>query len=68
MEDLKNKMIVYDSTYIQNKIYTIRSLQVMLDSDLAKFYRVETKVLNQAVKRNIERFPTEFMFRLDEEE
>lgn len=46
MEDLKNKMIVYDSTYIQNKIYTIRSLQVMLDSDLAKFYRVETKVLN----------------------
>ena len=68
MEDLKNKMIAYDSTYIQNKIYTIRSLQVMLDSDLAKFYGVETKVLNQAVKRNIERFPREFMFRLDEEE
>jgi len=53
---------------IQNKIYTIRGKQVMLDSDLAEIYNVETKVLNQAVKRNIERFPEDFMFRLTKEE
>ncbi len=54
--------------YIQNKIYTIRGKQVMLDSDLAVLYQVETRVLNQAVKRNIKRFPEEFMFKLSEEE
>ena len=53
---------------IQNRIYTIRNVQVMLDSDLAEFYGVETKVLNQAVKRNIERFPKEFSFQLTSEE
>ena len=53
---------------IQSRIYTIRSVQVMLDSDLAEFYGVETKVLNQAVKRNIERFPIEFSFQLTAEE
>ncbi len=42
---------------IQNRIYTIRGVQVMLDSDLAEFYGVETRIINQAVKRNIERFP-----------
>ena len=49
---------------IQNRIYTIRGLQVMIDRDLAELYSVETRVLNQAVKRNIERFPPEFMFQL----
>ncbi len=53
---------------IQNRIYTIRGLQVMLDSDLAELYEVEIRVLNQAVKRNIERFPKEFCFQLSSEE
>lgn len=49
---------------IQNQIYNIRDIQVMIDRDLAKLYGVETKVLNQAVKRNIGRFPKEFRFQL----
>ena len=49
---------------IQSKIYVIRGQRVMLDRDLASMYGVETKVLNQAVKRNIERFPEDFMFQL----
>jgi len=53
---------------IQSKIYTIRSMQVMLDSDLAGLYNVETKVLNQSVKRNRERFPDNFMFQLAKDE
>ena len=57
-----------NSKEIESKIYTIRGLQVMLDSDLAKFYGVEVRVLNQAVKRNKERFPEDFMFQLTKEE
>ena len=53
---------------IQNLIYEIRGQKVMLDFDLAKLYQVETKVLNQAVKRNIKRFPPDFMFQLTAEE
>lgn len=53
---------------IQKLIYEIRGHKVMLDSDLAKLYEVETKRLNEAVKRNIERFPEDFMFQLTEEE
>jgi len=53
---------------IDNRIYTIRGVQVMLDEDLSALYGVETKVLNQAVKRNRERFPVEFMFQLNESE
>jgi len=53
---------------IRSKIYTIRSMQVMLDEDLAELYGVETKVLNQAVKRNLERFPGEFMFQITNDE
>ena len=53
---------------IQNKIYEIRGLRVMLDFDLASLYQVETKVLNRAVKRNIERFPERYMFQLNKEE
>ncbi len=56
------------SINIESLIYVIREEQVMLDSDLAKLYGVETKVLNQAVKRNIQRFPTDFMFQLTKEE
>lgn len=53
---------------IKNLIYIIRGQQVMLDSDLAELYEVETKVFNQAVKRNMERFPKEFCFQLTREE
>jgi phage regulator Rha-like protein len=53
---------------IQNRIYELREERVMLDFDLAALYEVETKVLNQAVKRNIKRFPTDFMFQLSGEE
>lgn len=53
---------------IRNLIYTIRGKQVMLDSDLAALYQVETKNLNKAVKRNIERFPASFCFQLTEKE
>lgn len=53
---------------IQNKIYEIRGLRIMLDLDLAELYQVETRVLNQAVKRNIKRFPADFMFQLTPEE
>ena len=49
---------------IEEKIFTIRGKQVMLDRDLARLYGVETKQLNRAVKRNIERFPPDFMFQL----
>lgn len=53
---------------IRSRIHTIRGKQVMLDKDLAELYGVETKVLNQAVKRNIERFPDDFMFQLNKDE
>ena len=49
---------------IERSIYTIRGERVMLDEDLARLYGVETKVLNQAVRRNAERFPSDFMFTL----
>lgn len=53
---------------IQNRIYSIRGVRVMLDFDLASLYDVETRILNQAVKRNIGRFPEDFMFQLTEDE
>lgn len=53
---------------IREKIYEIRGQRIMLDKDLANLYGVEVKVLNQAVKRNIERFPDDFMFQLNKEE
>jgi hypothetical protein len=55
-------------TTIKNSIYEIRGKNVMLDMDLAKLYDVETKVLKQAVRRNIDRFPEDFMFQLTKEE
>lgn len=54
--------------FIQNKIYEIRGHKVMLDFDLAELYEVETKALNQAVKRNIDRFPGDFMFQITRKE
>lgn len=57
-----------DIAIIQRKIYEIRGQRVILDRDLAALYHVETRVLNQAVKRNIERFPDDFMFQLTKEE
>ena len=53
---------------IQSKIYEIRGQRVMLDFDLAALYQVETRVLNQAVKRNMKRFPSDFMFQLTSDE
>ena len=53
---------------INNKIHVIRNQKVMLDFDLALLYQIETKVLKQAVRRNIERFPEDFMFELTKEE
>lgn len=55
-------------TTLQSKIYEVRGQKVLLDFDLALLYEVETKVLNQAVKRNVKRFPVDFMFRLTIEE
>lgn len=57
-----------DIELVRSKIYEIRGQKVMLDRDLAVLYGVETRVLNQAVKRNIERFPDDFMFQLTNEE
>ena len=51
---------------IENRIYTIRGAPVMIDRDLAELYGIETKVLNQSVKRNIERFPESFRFQISE--
>jgi hypothetical protein len=53
---------------IENRIFTIRGKQVMFDRDLAKLFDVQAKDMNQAVKRNLKRFPEEFMFQLDAQE
>ena len=57
-----------NSDVIRSRIFTIRGVQIMLDRDLAELYGVATKVLNQAVKRNIERFPSEFTFLITSDE
>jgi hypothetical protein len=65
----KNKgVIAFPDEIIMSKIYHIRGEKVMLDSDLAQLYGVETKVLKQSVRRNTKRFPGDFMFELNEEE
>jgi ribosomal protein S6 len=63
-----NELTVIDNQTIQDKIYTIRNVQVMVDRDLALLYGVETRRLNEQVKRNIERFPEEFMFQMTNDE
>lgn len=67
MADNSN-IVVSDVIDIRNMIYTFRGKQVMVDSDLAALYKVETKVFNQAVKRNLNRFPESFRFQLNEDE
>ncbi len=57
-----------DLMVVQNLIYEIRGLKVMLDSDLARLYGIETRELKQAVRRNLKRFPADFMIELDLEE
>ena len=57
-----------ENIVIEDMIYTIRGVQVMLDKDVAKLYQVETKRLNEVIKRNIDRFPKEFCFKLTKEE
>ena len=68
----KNKPIVASSfisqEVVERKIYLIRGKKAMIDQDLASLYQVPTKVLNQAVKRNLKRFPPDFMFRLNKAE
>ena len=63
-----SKELVISQTQIENLIYNVRGVQVMLDRDLAEMYGVETKRLNEQVKRNIERFPSDFMFQITESE
>jgi hypothetical protein len=63
-----NNLPIISQKHIESQIFTIRGLQVMIDRDLAEMYKVETKVLNQAVKRNSERFPIQFRFQLTENE
>jgi len=63
-----SKAVMVSEDLVVSKIYLIRGQKVMLDRDLAEMYGVETRVLNQAVKRNAKRFPEDFMFQLTEEE
>ena len=65
---MKDKIVTYNTQEIENLIFTIRGKEVMLDKDLASMYQVETRVLNQAVKRNIDRFPSAFRFQLTKED
>ncbi|MBU0489790.1 MAG: ORF6N domain-containing protein [Bacteroidetes bacterium] len=67
MDEADNKVVIPEETVI-SKIYLIRGKRVMLDMDLADIYGVETKQLKRAVKRNIERFPEDFMFEMTKEE
>lgn len=63
-----NKITSISSGQIESKIFLIREKKVMVDNDLAALYGVETKVFNQAVKRNLKRFPDDFMFQLNKQE
>ena len=65
---LPTSFVSEEDDFIKSHIFTIRGVQVMMDSDLAKIYQVETRVFNQAVKRNEFRFPPNFRFRLTKEE
>ena len=65
---MQNEIKVYDNAEIQNRILVLRNQQVMIDRDLAELYGVDTKRLNEQVKRNIQRFPENFMFQLEDKE
>lgn len=64
----QNQAVTISENLVANKIYLIRDKRVMLDKDLAELYEVETRALNQAVSRNMERFPEAFMFQLNQQE
>ena len=64
---MAEKKIIASVEQIESRIFVIRGQKVMLDADLAELYGVETKVLNQAVKRNLDRFPDDFMFQLTDD-
>lgn len=64
----KGEVVKFDESIIRDRIFSIRGFQVMLDRDLAELYGVEVRYLNRAVKRNIERFPSEFCFLLNNKE
>lgn len=64
----KNQLVAISDEVVMNKIYLIRDQKVMLDRDLAELYEVETKRLKEAVRRNLDRFPEDFMFELTKEE
>ena len=66
--DIKNTDVIISDEIIMNKIYFIRDPKVMIDSDLAELYELENKQLKRQVKRNIERFPVDFMFELNQTE
>ncbi len=68
MPQVSQSIVPLKESNIQNKIFTIRGIQVMLDNDLAYLYEVETKQLNRAVSRNLDRFPERFRFQLTQEE
>lgn len=65
---IENTSVLIPDEIIRNKIYLIREVKVMLDKDLSELYGVSTGNLNKAVKRNIKRFPDDFMFQLNDEE
>ena len=65
---MENEIIIHNEDDLKNKIYTIRGVQVMLDSDLAQIYGYETKDFNRQVKNNIERFDEDFRFQLTDDE
>jgi hypothetical protein len=67
-KSLTTKNLAVPVTLIERRIYLIRGQKVMIDSDLAELYGVETKILNRAVRRNLERFPEDFMFQLKKDE
>ncbi|MEA3503965.1 MAG: ORF6N domain-containing protein [Bacteroidota bacterium] len=68
MSERKNDKIAIPEEVIMNKIFVVRNQKVMLSNDLAELYQVETKVLNQQVKRNTGRFPERYVFKLTAEE
>ena len=65
---MESNVIASGEKIIENRIFNLRGMQVMIDRDLAELYGVETKRINEQVKRNSERFPSNFCFQLDENE
>jgi ribosomal protein S17E len=63
---MENEIEVLNTQQIQNKIFNIRDMQVMIDSDLSEIYQVQVKRLNEQVKRNIDRFPNYFRFQIND--